>query len=43
MLIYTIKLDYRMPKCYDGEDGNVDTKPAFDPSELTTNSLQVFI
>ena len=31
-----------MPKCYDDEDGDVDTKPAFDPTELTTIPLQAF-
>ena len=42
MLTYTIKLDYKMPKCHKDEDGDIDTKPDFDPSELTTNSLQAF-
>ena len=36
-------LNAQMPKCLcDHVDGDIDTKLAFNPSELTTNSLQAF-
>ena len=43
MLIYTIKLDYKMLKCYNDEDGDVDTKPALDLPELTTKLTSSFL
>ena len=34
-----VKLDYKMSKCYDDEDGDVDTKPTFWPTWAPKETL----